>query len=388
MLFEMRKQAKTEGEKQLIKLIMNAIIGYTIMFKGGHIRLEVLTEALTREILQRRRDCPTHMWDCVMGSLHYFMNDKTIIKEDLPSAVGITVYDLSKLIVIKHIDTIQDAMQKRGLETTLVYSDTDSAVLSICGKDARDNWVQFNKEHGDMFVHTCYPRWSTMYNAQNDKQPNTMEEEHPPVASDGVCKGCRCEVMACWDCDAKDREGKNPCGGMCDKHEAATSACSDCCELRDVFGRLPSTLWRFTASGPKSYQADWLTADKIEKKVTNRGATKSTRKRAAEDNAYDEWYKQGTEYHTKQARLGHTSLQQAARQQRMIDDDATPQNPIRIDTKLYGTDDKKRTVIRQGGSEKGYLHLVCCERHSAGFDMTCRACRRIIRPFGHYTNHK
>ena len=40
-LLEMRKSATTEAEKQLIKLIMNSLIGYTMMDKAEHVNIEV-----------------------------------------------------------------------------------------------------------------------------------------------------------------------------------------------------------------------------------------------------------------------------------------------------------------------------------------------------------
>jgi len=377
-LLEMRKLASTSGEKTLIKLIMNAIVGYPLMNKAGHFDVTIDTHDRTADELTKRRRVSTYVTDIKKGKLRYWLNRKKVVTETLPAQISIVTYDLSKLAVREHIDRVVDGMREGGFEVRKVYTDTDSMILHMIGDGVSEAWIEFNQANGDMFVHTNYPKWHDLYNSRNSKRFGTMEDERPPPARMGYCPPCQDLIRRCSRCDVHDRGGENPCSAPCEDH--TTVACHQCNTLRETYRRVASIINRVVAAGSKNY----LLEDEMETKVVSRGTMRPQRKRAAEAGAYITHYETGEGYSTKQPRLGATTIKAyGARQARERAADMDVTEP-RIDMRVVGCS-KKRIVIPEAGGEKAFMVEEACGAHTR-FDKTCGRCRRFYRPFGHYLN--
>jgi len=314
-LDEMRRAAETKSENQLLKLIANGIPGFTMQNKASHISMEVCSEELTPEQLRKKRRACSNLFDVTYGDLRYFAKSKGTITEDLPSQIGIAIYDLSKLMMRISLDRITDALEPQGFTVNEVYTDTDSYILHMEGEGVTDAWIEFQKKNGDMFVHNgVFPEWHDLGKlTDNTKRPWTLECERPVPDSWGRCsKDCKgCEI-----CDA----------------------------LQQKYKGLPSILSEVICVGPKNYKLTDATPTesnlKAPTKVTCRGIMKRQRSEAAESTAYEDWHANGTSYKAMQPRLGHTSI-------RGKDAD--------LRTGVLCTENP-RVVIPDRYAEKGFLH--------------------------------
>ena len=124
---ELRKLAKDNFEKDLFKLMNNAVFGKTMENIRKHRNIELVTADKKRNKLVSEPNY--HMINYISEDLSIIEMNKTIVKMNKPIYLGLSILDISQILMYKFW---YDYMKpKYNDNVKLCYMDTDSLVMNI-----------------------------------------------------------------------------------------------------------------------------------------------------------------------------------------------------------------------------------------------------------------
>ena len=128
---ELRKLAKDDFEKDLFKLMKNAVFGKTMENIGNHRDIKLVTTNKRRNKLVSEPNY--HTINYISEDLSITEMNKTKIKMNKPIYLGLSILDISKILMYEFW---YDYMKpKYGNRVKLCYMDTDSFVTNDFYKD-------------------------------------------------------------------------------------------------------------------------------------------------------------------------------------------------------------------------------------------------------------
>ena len=166
---EKRKNAKTEFEKDLFKLLNNAVYGKTLENVRNHIDFELVN---TPERFQKLVNKPSYKHRHIINeSLVGVEKEKATVELDKPIYMGLSILDYSKIHMYSfYYDVLKP---KYNDKIKLAYTDTDSFIIHV---ETDDIYTDFKhiKQHMDF---SDYPKNHECYNASNKKVLGKMKDE-------------------------------------------------------------------------------------------------------------------------------------------------------------------------------------------------------------------
>ena len=167
---ELRKKAVTDFEKNLIKLLNNAVFGKSIENKRNRVNVKLaVTEKEANRLLKKPN----------FDEFYIINNNKTLIRMkqqlvilDKPIYLGFTVLELSKYHMYRmHYDCFK---KHYGKNIELAYTDTDSFIYEIKTKDLYSDFKNFFSNVMDL---SDYPKNHYLQNDLNKKVLGAMKDE-------------------------------------------------------------------------------------------------------------------------------------------------------------------------------------------------------------------
>ena len=166
---EKRKNARNDFEKDVYKLMNNAIFGKTMEDKRKHLDCEVVSDE-TRYM--KRVSNPNFKHSHIINeNLVGVEKQKTKLKLDKPIFIGMSILDLSKQHMYKFY---YDVMKpKYGDNIKMVYTDTDSFVFHTKTNDIYEDLNTIKKE----LDFSDYPKEHKCYDDNNKKVLGKFKDE-------------------------------------------------------------------------------------------------------------------------------------------------------------------------------------------------------------------
>ena len=166
---EKRKNARNDFEKDVYKLMNNAIFGKTMEDKRKHLDFEVVSdETRYMKCVSNPNFKHSHI---INESLVGVEKQKTKLKLDKPIFIGMSILDLSKQHMYKFY---YDVMKpKYGDNIKMVYTDTDSFVFHTKTNDVYEDLNTIKKE----LDFSDYPKEHKCYDDNNKKVLNKFKDE-------------------------------------------------------------------------------------------------------------------------------------------------------------------------------------------------------------------
>ena len=128
---ELRKLAKDDFEKDLFKLMNNAVFGKTMENIRKHRDIKLVTTNKRRSKLVSEPNY--HTMNYISEDLSIIELNKTRVKMNIPIYLGLSILDISKILMYRFW---YDYMKpKYGYDVKLCYMDTDSFVMNIKTND-------------------------------------------------------------------------------------------------------------------------------------------------------------------------------------------------------------------------------------------------------------
>ena len=166
---QQRAAATNTFDKNLFKLLVNAIFGKTCENVERRVRIVLLTDAQKIRKYASRTD---------FQDFRLFSNDlvaihlrKTSVVYNRPFIIGAAILDLSKTHMYGfHYGFIKDTY---GDKARLLFTDTDSLVYSICTNDVYEDM----RGAADLFDTSDYPTDHPSYSAVNKKVVGKFKDE-------------------------------------------------------------------------------------------------------------------------------------------------------------------------------------------------------------------
>ena len=131
MNMELRKLAKDDYEKDLFKLMDNAVFGKTMENIRTHRDIKLVTTDKKRNKLVSEPNY--HTMNYISEDLSIIEMNKTRVKMNKPIYLGLSILDISKILMYKFW---YDYMKsKYGNNVKFCYMDTDSFIMNIKTED-------------------------------------------------------------------------------------------------------------------------------------------------------------------------------------------------------------------------------------------------------------
>ena len=128
---ELRKLAKDDFEKDLFKLMNNALFGKTMENIRKHRDIKLVTTDESRSKLVSEPNC--HTMNYISKDLSIIEMNKTRVKMNKPIYLGLSILDISKILMYEFW---YDYMKpKYGNDVKVCYMDTNSFVMNIKTND-------------------------------------------------------------------------------------------------------------------------------------------------------------------------------------------------------------------------------------------------------------
>ena len=128
---ELRKVAKDDFEKDLFKLMNNAVFGKTMENVRKHSDIKLVTIDKKRSKLVSKPNY--HTMNCISENLSIIEMKKTKVKMNKPIYLGLSILDISKLLMYEFW---YDYMKPKYSDNVkLCYMDTDSFIINIKTED-------------------------------------------------------------------------------------------------------------------------------------------------------------------------------------------------------------------------------------------------------------
>ena len=164
---ELRKLAKDDFEKDLFKLMNNAVFGKTMENIRKHIKKEQIKKR-NKLVLEPNY----HTINYISEDLSLIEMNKTKVKMDKPIYLGLSILDISKILIY---EVWYDYMKlKYGNRVKLCYMDTDSFVMSI---KTNDFYKDIANDVGKRFDTSNYEVNRPLPTGKNKKFIGLMKEE-------------------------------------------------------------------------------------------------------------------------------------------------------------------------------------------------------------------
>ncbi|GFS10029.1 hypothetical protein ElyMa_006636600 [Elysia marginata] len=168
---ELRKQAASDFEKDLYKLMNNSVFGKTMENLRKRVNVKLVRsheEDKLRRLIASPSFARANIFDDDLAALHMHKSRLTLNR---PIYVGMSILDLSKHLMYdfyyNHIKT------QYGNRADLLYTDTDSLLLEIQTDDVYRDMDQ----HADLYDTSDYPKDHPLYNTTNKKVLGKMKDE-------------------------------------------------------------------------------------------------------------------------------------------------------------------------------------------------------------------
>ena len=128
---ELRKLAKDDFEKDLLKLMNNAVFGKTMENIRKHRDIKLVTTDKNKNKLVLEPNY--HTVNCISEDLSIIEMNKTRVKMNKPTYLGLSILDISKILMYEFW---YDYMKpKYGNDVKLCYMDTDDFIMNIKTED-------------------------------------------------------------------------------------------------------------------------------------------------------------------------------------------------------------------------------------------------------------
>lgn len=168
---DLRKEAKSDFEKDLYKLMNNSVFGKTMENLRMRVDVKLVRaheETKLRKLIAKPSFDRQKIFDHDLAALHMF-KDKLYLNR--PVYVGMSILDLSKLLMY---DFFYNKMKRQyGDRVSLLYTDTDSLLMQI---QTNDVYKDIAKEI-DMYDTSNYPKDHYLYSTTNKKLLGKMKDE-------------------------------------------------------------------------------------------------------------------------------------------------------------------------------------------------------------------
>ena len=166
---EKRKNAKTEIEKDLFKLLNNAVYGKTLENVRNHNDFRLIN---TPERFQKLVNKPSYKHRHIINEdLVVVELEKAMVEFDKPIYMGLSILDYSKIHMYSfYYDVLKP---KYNEKIKLAYTDTDSFIIHVETDDINTDFKNIN-QHMDF---SDYPKNHECYNASNKKVLGKMKDE-------------------------------------------------------------------------------------------------------------------------------------------------------------------------------------------------------------------
>ena len=166
---EKRKNARNDFEKDIFKLLNNAVFGKTMEDKRKHLDFEIVSD---EKRLMKCVNNPSFKHSHIINeNLVGVEKQKPKLKLDKPIFIGMSILDLSKQHMYKFY---YDVMKpKYGENIRMVYTDTDSFVFHT----KTDDIYQDLKEINDEMDFSGYDKHHKCYDATNKKVLGKFKDE-------------------------------------------------------------------------------------------------------------------------------------------------------------------------------------------------------------------
>ena len=166
---EKRKNAKTEFEKDLFKLLNNAVYGKTLENVRNHNDFRLIN---TPERFQKLVNKPSYKHRHIINEdLVVVELEKAMVELDKPIYMGLSILDYSKIHMYSfYYDVLKP---KYNDKIKLAYTDTDSFIIHVETDDIYTDFKHIN-QHMDF---SDFPKSHECYNASNKKVLGKMKDE-------------------------------------------------------------------------------------------------------------------------------------------------------------------------------------------------------------------
>ena len=166
---EKRKNARNDFEKDIFKLLNNAVFGKTMEDKRKHLDFEIVSDE--RRFMKCVNNPSFKHSHIINENLVGVEKQKPKLKLDKPIFIGMSILDLSKQHMYKFY---YDVMKpKYGDNIRMVYTDTDSFVFHT----KTDDIYQDLKETNDEMDFSGYDKNHKCYDATNKKVLGKFQDE-------------------------------------------------------------------------------------------------------------------------------------------------------------------------------------------------------------------
>ena len=166
---EKRKQSKTDFEKDLFKLMNNAVYGKTMEDVRKHTEFDLIS---TPERFQKCVNSPTYKARHIINeNLVGVEKEKAVVELNKPIYMGLSILDYSKVHMYSfYYDVLKPKYQD---DIKLIYTDTDSFVIQVM----TDDLFQDFKDLSDYMDFSDYPKSHPNYDASNKKVLGKFKDE-------------------------------------------------------------------------------------------------------------------------------------------------------------------------------------------------------------------
>ena len=166
---EKRKQSKTDFEKDLFKLMNNAVYGKTMEDVRKHTEFDLVS---TPERFQKCVNSPTYKARHIINeNLVGVEKEKAVVELNKPIYMGLSILDYSKVHMYSfYYDVLKPKYQD---DIKLVYTDTDSFVIQVMTADLFRDF----KDLSDYMDFSDYPKSHPNYDASNKKVLGKFKDE-------------------------------------------------------------------------------------------------------------------------------------------------------------------------------------------------------------------
>ena len=168
---ELRKQATSDFEKDLYKLMNNSVFGKTMENLRKRVDIKLVRsheEVKLRKLIAKPSFARQKIFDHDLAGLHMYKN-KLILNR--PVYVGMSILDLSKLLMYDFY--YNHLKSKYGDTVCLLYTDTDSLLLQIQTDDVYKDMAQ----NADLYDTSNYPKDHYLHSDKNKKVLGRFKDE-------------------------------------------------------------------------------------------------------------------------------------------------------------------------------------------------------------------
>ena len=167
-----RKEATNEADKNLFKLLNNAVYGKTMENMRKRIKIRITTNE--KDFL-KYASRPTYIGHKKFGkNLVGIHEKKELLTLNKPLYVGCTVLELSKLVMYEFY---YGFVKKECENTILLSTDTDSFIF-----ETTENFYEIMYQNKEFFDLSNFPKDSKYYCADNKKVPGKLKDEYGGTA--------------------------------------------------------------------------------------------------------------------------------------------------------------------------------------------------------------